>query len=134
MDRTVFAKVQLRGRRKMSDTSVVFFQPTLDPASETGTWMCCVEISPVDESSESISGFGIDPLQALLNAVTAARTALKARSRDLTVFSGDDDWGALGLPLIVDGRTEFVELIERTVELEHLRTYATRLALTPRKK
>jgi hypothetical protein len=69
-----------------------------------------------------------------MNAVGAARTALKLRAKNLTQYSGDDDWGDLGLPLIVDGRPEFLALAAQLLEVEHLRIYATRLALSPRKK
>ena len=117
--------LQAPGRKTVE---VIIHQPEL-VTKKPEEWSCIVDIRGSAEITEPIVGHGVDSLQSLLNALQAARSALR-RDRTLTWLGSPRE---IGFPLMVSEEDpDFVSLVESLLNAEFSRMILSKKAVQKR--
>jgi hypothetical protein len=97
---------------------VAIFAPKQDSRDPNNDWVCEFEITGLPKQMYS-RAFGVDSMQAMVEAIRAIRHTLQPFSSELTWLSSV---GGIGFPLIpAYDDPDFMALIEATIEAENIR-------------
>lgn len=111
-----------RALKRLSNGKAVrltVFAPIQNPGDPNGDWVCEFEITGLGERVQS-RAFGVDSMQALVEAVRGLRKGLEPFTSDLTWLSGRP--GDTGVPYIVPyDDPDFTAVIVGTVQVESAR-------------
>jgi hypothetical protein len=113
----VIANRKLRDQDTGALVQLVVHEPLMDRDAPDGDWSCRCEIQR-NGGSTTITGKGVDSLQALFDALNNLRRAVQPEAANLAWLHA----GELGLPLLIfEDDPDALALFEHLIEAEHCR-------------